>query len=371
MAVTLSATEEAPSAGPPPERPAATSGAARRKRRLLGLSLLIVLLMVSVVASLAIGSRSLAPSLVWDGLWHSYTTGANPPDPDLNQAAIIVQTLRVPRTLLALIAGAALAVAGALIQGHTRNPVADPGFLGLTQGAAFAVVCATFVGGLTDPIQYVWFAFAGTAVTAILVFGIASVGRGVASPLTLVLAGMGVAMFLSSMTSAIALSDNASLDTLRFWNAGAVVGRNFDFVGWLTVVVPIGIGLVLALANGPAVNLLNMGDDVAKGLGLNINLARTVGIIAVTLLVGAATAACGSISFLGLMVPHIVRYFTGPDYRWLLPYSALMGAWLLLAADIVGRVVARPGELEVGIVVALFGAPFFVALVWWRKAVKV
>ncbi|WP_207799560.1 FecCD family ABC transporter permease [Tsukamurella pulmonis] len=369
--MTLSATEEAPAGGTPPARSTATSGAARRKRRLFGLVLLLVLLVVTVIASLAIGSRSLAPSLVWDGLWHEYTTGPNPADPELNQAAIIVQTLRVPRTLLALIAGAALALAGALIQGHTRNPVADPGFLGLTQGAAFAVVCATFLGGLTAPIQYVWFAFLGTALTALLVFGLSSIGRGVGSPLTLVLAGMGVAMFLSSMTSAIALSDNASLDTLRFWNAGAVAGRSFDIWGWGTVVIPILIGAILALANGPAVNLLNMGDDVAKGLGLNINLARTVGIVSITLLVGAATAACGSISFLGLMVPHIVRYFTGPDYRWLLPYSALMGGWLLLAADIVGRVVARPGELEVGIVVALFGAPFFVALVWWRKAVKV
>lgn len=367
--MTLSATEEAPTRGTPPARPETTSGAARRKRRLFGLILLLVLLVVTVIASLAIGSRGLAPSLVWDGLWHRYTTGPNPADPELNQAAIIIQTLRVPRTLLALIAGAALALAGALIQGHTRNPVADPGFLGLTQGAAFAVVCATFIGGLTQPIQYVWFAFLGTAVTAILVFGLSSLGRGVGSPLTLVLAGMGVAMFLSSMTSAIALSDNASLDTLRFWNAGAVVGRGYDVI--LVVVPFIAVGLFLALANGPAVNLLNMGDDVAKGLGLNIGLARTVGIAAVTLLVGGATAACGSISFLGLMVPHIVRYFTGPDYRWLLPYSALMGAWLLLAADIVGRVVARPGELEVGIVVALFGAPFFVALVWWRKAVKV
>lgn len=367
--MTVISTEKAPSGGTPPAGPVASSGASRRKRRLFGLALLLVLLAVTVVASLAIGSRSLAPSDVWAGLLHRYTTGPNPADAKLNEAAIIIQTLRVPRTLLALIAGAALALAGALIQGHTRNPVADPGFLGLTQGAAFAVVCATFLGGLTQPVQYVWFAFLGTAITAIVVFGLSSVGRGVGSPLTLVLAGMGVAMFLSAMTSAVALSDTASLDTLRFWNAGAVVGRGYDVIG---VVAPfIALGAILALANGPAVNLLNMGDDVAKGLGLNINLARTVGIASVTLLVGAATAACGSISFLGLMVPHIVRYFTGPDYRWLLPYSALMGAWMLLAADIVGRVVARPGELEVGIVVAIVGAPFFVGLVWWRKAVKV
>ena len=156
----------------------------------------------------------------------------------------------------------------------------------------------------------------------------------------------------------------ASLDTLRFWNAGAVAGRSFDIWGWGTVVIPILIGAILALANGPAVNLLNMGDDVAKGLGLNIGLARTVGIASVTLLVGGATAACGSISFLGLMVPHIVRYFTGPDYRWLLPYSALMGAWLLLAADIAVRIVAPARDLKIGVLTALIGAPFFLWLVF-------
>ncbi|ADG80336.1 Transport system permease protein OS=Tsukamurella paurometabola (strain ATCC 8368 / DSM / CCUG 35730 / CIP 100753 / JCM 10117 / KCTC 9821 / NBRC 16120 /NCIMB 702349 / NCTC 13040) OX=521096 GN=Tpau_3758 PE=3 SV=1 [Tsukamurella paurometabola] len=364
MTVDLSTTRDEPSAPAPP-----SAGAARRRKRLLGLLLLAILLVVTVVASLAIGSRDLAPSAVWDGLLYRYTTGPNPGDPQLNEAAIIVQTLRVPRTILALLAGAALALAGALLQGHTRNPIADPGILGITQGAAFAVVCAIFLGGLTQPLQYVWFAFLGAAVAAFVVFGLSSLGGGAASPLTLVLAGTGVGLFLSSMTSAIALSDNASLDALRFWNAGAVVGRGYDVIGAVTPFLV--IGALLALANGPAVNLLNLGDDVARGLGLNVNLSRTVGVIAVTLLAGGATAACGSIAFLGLMVPHITRYFTGPDYRWLLPYSALLGAWLLLAADIVGRVVARPGELEVGIVVAMVGAPFFVALVWWRKAVKV
>lgn len=368
--MTVISTEEATEGGgTPPPVAQSSAGASRRNRRLLGLLLLFVLLVLSVIGSLAIGSRSLAPSMVWDGLFHRYTTGPSPENPQLNEAAIIIQTLRVPRTILALLAGAALAIAGALIQGHTRNPIADPGILGITSGAAFAVVCATFIGGLTAPVQYVWFAFLGAAVAAIVVFGLSSLGRGVTSPLTLVLAGTGVSVFLSSMTSAIALSDNASLDTLRFWNAGAVVGRGYDVI--LTVLPFIVIGLVIALANGPAVNLLNMGDDVAKGLGLNIGFARTLGIFAVTILVGAATAACGSIAFLGLMVPHIARYFTGPDYRWLLPFSALLGSWLLLTADIIGRVVARPGELEVGIVVAMVGAPFFVGLVWWRKAVKV
>lgn len=352
------------------DKPLPQAAAVRRTRvrRLAGLALLLVALVVAIFASLAIGSNPLPLSLVWEALGHRYTTTGVPADPALNEAAIIVQTLRGPRTILAVVVGAALAMAGALMQGHTRNPIADPGLLGITQGAAFAVVAAIFLGGLTEPIQYVWFAFAGAAIASVVVFGLSSIGSGNASPLTLVLAGSGVAFFLSAMTSAIALSDEQSLDALRFWNAGAVVGRGYDVIA---VTAPfLLVGMLLALANAPAVNLLNLGDDVAKGLGLNIGLARGMGVLAVTLLAGAGTAACGSIAFLGLMTPHIARFFTGPDHRWLIPYSALLGSLILVVADILGRVVARPGELEVGIVVALIGAPFFVGLVWWRKAAQ-
>lgn len=329
---------------------------------------LVSALAVTVIASLAIGSRAISPGTVWDAVFYRYSTGPGVANRDLNEAAIIVQTLRVPRTLLAVLVGASLAVAGALMQGHTRNPIADPGLLGITQGAAFAVVVTVYLGRLDHPLQYVWFAFLGAAIAAVVVFGLSSVGSGVASPLTLVLAGTGVSIFLSAMTSAVALSDQQTLDALRFWNAGAVSGRGYDVI--VATAPFLILGLLLAFANGPAINLLNLGDDVAKGLGLNVGLARGFGIVAVTLLAGAGTAACGSIAFLGLMAPHVARFITGPDHRWLLPYSALIGAVLLLTADIIGRVVARPGELEVGIVLALVGAPFFVVLVWWRKAAK-
>ncbi|MGO3326875.1 FecCD family ABC transporter permease [Gordonia sp. (in: high G+C Gram-positive bacteria)] len=343
-------------------------GISVHRKRMIGLLALLAGLVVMAVASLLIGSNPISPSLVWQGLWHSYIGDGIAENAQLNEAAIIVQTERIPRTLLALIVGAALGVAGGLMQGHTRNPIADPGLLGITQGAALAVVVAIFVGGITSPLQYIWFAFAGAAVASVVVFGLSSIGGAAASPLTLVLAGTGVSFFLSAMTSAVALSDQQSLEALRFWNAGAVAGRGYDVIG---VAVPfIVLGLVLAFANAPAVNLLNLGDDVARGLGQNVAAARSVGLLSVTLLAGAGTAACGSIAFLGLVVPHLARYLTGPDHRWLLPYSGVAGGLVLLVADIVGRVVARPGELEAGIVVALVGAPCFVALVWWRRAVR-
>jgi iron complex transport system permease protein len=219
--------------------------------------------------------------------------------------------------------------------------------------------------GLANPYQYMWFAFLGAAAAGVVVFGLASIGQGAGNPLTLALAGQGIAVFLAAMTTAIALTDQTSLNALRFWNAGGVAGVGFDVI-W-PVVVFIGAGLVLAATTLPAINLLNLGDDVARAMGVNIARNRTVGIVAITVLAGAATAACGPIAFLGLMVAHVARYVTGPDYRWLVPFAGLLGAVILLACDILGRVVTRPGELPAGVVVALAGAPFFAALVWRGK----
>jgi iron complex transport system permease protein len=331
-----------------------------RRRRLLGLALLVVLLVVVAAASLAVGTRALSPAEVWHGLF-----GDPGSDQRLTEITLIVQTLRVPRTVLAIVAGIALGVAGALIQGHTRNPIADTGLLGVNAGASFAVVLAVSLFGFTNPIQYVWFAFLGAAIAGVVVFGLASIGRGTGNPLTLALAGQGVTVFLAAMTTAVALGDKASLDALRFWNAGSVQGVGFDVIGVTGVFVV--LGLILALFNLPTINLLNLGDDVARGLGVNIALGRTIGIVAITLLAGAATAACGPIAFLGLMVAHVARFLTGPDYRWLVPYSGLLGAFVLAFCDIVGRLVVRPGELQAGLVVALVGAPFFAVLVWLGK----
>nr|WP_258873049.1 iron ABC transporter permease [Streptomyces sp. M7] len=331
-----------------------------RGRRVGGLAVLGAVLVTAAAVSLAVGARALSAAEVWHGLFAA-------PDPDqrLTEIRLIVRTVRVPRTVLAIVAGVALGVGGALIQGHTRNPIADTGLLGVNAGASFAVVTVTAVFGLSGPFQYLWFAFLGAALAGVVVFGLASLGRGAGHPLTLALAGQGVAVFLAAMTTAVALSDQKSLNALRFWNAGSVAGVGFDVIGPVSAFVA--AGLLLAFVTLPAVNLLNLGEDVARGLGVNVALSRTLGIAAITLLAGAATAACGPIAFLGLMVAHLARSLTGPDYRWLVPYAGLLGAIVLLLCDIAGRLVVRPGELDAGVLVALAGAPFFAALVWLGK----
>ncbi|MGW7090858.1 FecCD family ABC transporter permease [Streptomyces sp. NPDC054874] len=342
------------------ERPVPGETTDTRRRRVVGLGVLTAALVIAAAVSLAVGARALSPTEVWHGLF------ADPePDQKLTEIRLIVQTVRVPRTVLAIVAGLALGVGGALIQGYTRNPIADTGLLGVNAGASFAVVSAIALFGFTDPFQYVWFAFVGAGIAGVVVFGLASIGRGAGNPLTLALAGQGVTVFLAAMTTAVALSDQKSLNALRFWNAGSVAGVGFDVIWPVTGFIA--VGLVLALITLPALNLLNLGDDVARGLGVNIAVSRTISIVAITLLAGAATAASGPIAFLGLMVAHVARYLTGPDYRWLVPYAGLLGAGVLLVCDIVGRLVVRPGELESGVVVALLGAPFFALLVWRGK----
>ncbi|MFE1592398.1 FecCD family ABC transporter permease [Nocardia sp. NPDC058705] len=340
-----------------------------RRRRLTGLLLLVVLLTVAVVASIAIGTRSLAPTTVFDALMHGLGCDGGPfRCPARSTAEEIVRELRLPRTALALVAGMALGVAGALIQGYTRNPLADAGLLGLNAGAGFLAALSIFLFGFTAPAQYIWFAFAGSAVAGVIVFGVSSIGGGKASPLSLVLAGAAVTAFLQAMTNAVITLDNAALDTYRFWVVGTVNGRE---AGVFWQVLPfLVVGLAMAIAAAPGLNLLSLGDDVARGLGVDVGRARAFGLVAVVLLSGAATAAVGPIAFLGLVVPHIARVITGPDNRWLIPYSALLGGLLLLVADVAGRVVARPGELQVGVMLAAVGAPFFIALVRRKKLVS-
>ncbi|MEW2393851.1 iron ABC transporter permease [Streptomyces venezuelae] len=342
------------------ERPVPRGATESRRRRVVGLGILAAVLVIAAAVSLAVGARALTPAEVWHGLFAGPES-----DQRLTEIRLIVQTVRVPRTVLAVVAGIALGVGGALIQGYTRNPIADTGLLGVNAGASFAVVTVVALFGFSNPFQYVWFGFLGAAVSGVVVFGLASIGRGAGNPLTLALAGQGITVFLAAMTTAVSLSDTQSLNALRFWNAGSVAGVDFDVIWPVTAFIA--VGLVLALTTLPALNLLNLGEDVARGLGVNIAVSRTVGILAITLLAGAATAACGPIAFLGLMVAHVARYLTGPDYRWLVPYAGLLGAVVLLVCDIVGRLVVRPGELEAGVVVALLGAPFFAVLVWRGK----
>ncbi|MDH6281069.1 iron chelate uptake ABC transporter family permease subunit [Prescottella agglutinans] len=326
-----------------------------RRRRLLGLAALTALLVLVLFASIAVGARPLS----FDEIFHALFQATS------SETDIIVRSLRIPRTLLGLVVGIALGVAGALIQGHTRNPLADAGLLGLNAGAAFLVVLAIYALGLTAPSQYLWFAFAGSALASITVFGLSSIGNGKASPLSLALAGAAVAFFLQAMTNAVVLLDQTSLDGYRFWVVGSVAGRGYDIL-WQVLPFLI-VGLLIALASTPSLNVISLGEDVARSLGTNVAVSRTVGIVAITLLTGAATAACGPIAFIGLVVPHVARAITGPDYRWLVPYAGLLGGLMLVTADVIGRVVVRPGELQVGIVLAVFGAPFFIALVRRRK----
>ncbi|MEU8901202.1 iron chelate uptake ABC transporter family permease subunit [Nocardia sp. NPDC048505] len=340
-----------------------------RRRRLIGLLLGAALLVLAVLASMAIGTRALAPGTVFGALDHALGCAGGPfRCPAESTAEEIVRELRLPRTALALICGLALGITGALIQGYTRNPLSDAGLLGLNSGAAFLAALSIFLFGLTAPEHYIWFAFAGALLAGLVVFGASSVGGGKASPLSLVLAGAAVAAFLQAMTNAVVLMDATALDTYRFWVVGDVAGRDAE-VFW-QVLPFLAVGLLLALAAGPGLNLLSLGDDVARGLGVHIGRSRALGLAAIVLLCGAATAAVGPIVFLGLIVPHLARVITGPDYRWLIPYSGLFGALLLLLADIAGRVVNRPGELQVGVMLAAIGAPFFIAYVRRRKLVS-
>lgn len=322
-------------------------------RRLVVLAALLAALVVLCLVSLAIGSAYLAPDVVWHAL--RYGGGSD--------AATIVRGVRLPRTGLGAVVGLALGAAGAVMQGHTRNPLADPGLFGVTAGATLAVVLAMFVLGLRDPAGQVWYAIGGAALATALVLGVA--GHGAGNPVPLALAGVAVSALLATVTSFIVLSDEPTLDTYRRWVVGSLAGRGLDVT--VRVAPFVAVGLVLAVLNARAMDLLGMGTDVARGLGQRVLLARLTGLAAVTLLTAAATAAAGPIGFLGLMVPHLARRLVGIGYRWVVPCSALIGGCLLLAADTAGRLV--PGELQVGVTVALLGAPVFVLVVRHRRVV--
>ncbi|GAA2106787.1 FecCD family ABC transporter permease [Actinomadura alba] len=332
-------------------------GALRRHRLLILLGLALLTMGVTV-ASISIGAMRIPLPGVWSALVHP--TGTEQDD--------VVRSLRLPRTAFGLLAGTALGMAGALVQGHTRNPLADPGLLGVTQGAAFAMVLSIFTLGVTDLRVYIWFGFAGALVASVAVFTLGSVGGGGATPITLALAGAAVSTLLHGLISGLVLLDQQALNVYRFWQAGAIAGRDARL---LPQVLPfVLLGLFLALANAPGLNVLSLGEDVARSLGRRVGPTRALGIASITLLTGSAVAVCGALAFVGLIVPHVARALSGPDHRWLLPYSGLLGAILLLGADIAGRIVARPGELEVGIMLALIGGPFFIALVRRRKPVR-
>lgn len=328
-----------------------------RTRRLAGGLLLLTLLLVAVLlASMGVGARAIPPADVWAAI-----TAFNPDE----TAHRIILDLRLPRTLVGLLVGAALGLAGAILQGATRNPLADPGILGIEAGATLFVVIGISVFGITTIGGYVWLAFLGAGAATVLVYTIAALGREGATPVKLALAGAAVTAAFASVTSAVLLTSVETLDQVRFWQVGALTGRTTEI---LLGVLPFFIGgIVLALGTARILDGLALGDDVARGLGQRVALSRGIAGLAAVILAGAATAAAGPIGFVGLTVPHIARAITGPSYRWILPYSLVIAPIFLLGADIIGRVATPPGELQVGIVTAAIGAPFFIALVRRRR----
>ncbi len=329
-----------------------------RRGTVRGLVVLTALVVLAGLLSLAVGSRTIPLGTVVDVLLH----------PNDSDASTIVHDLRIPRTILAIAVGLALGVAGALMQGHTRNPLADPGLLGVEAGASFAVVLGIYAFGVTELTGYAWFALVGAGLASVAVFAIGST-RGGPDPVSLVLAGTAVSALLFALTQAILLRDVDTLDDYRFWAVGSVAGRDMD-VFW-EVLPFLVVGVLLAAISAAKLNLIQLGDDVAISLGLHPMRHKVVGVLAVMMLTGAATAACGPVAFVGLVVPHVARFFAGVDYRWVIPYSALIGGIFLVVADVIGRVVVRPAELQVGIVMALVGGPVFIVLVRRSRMVRI
>jgi iron complex transport system permease protein len=335
-----------------PPAPAPATAPARRRRSARALWLLVVVgaLVAIMAASVAIGSRAVGWSDVLAALGGSSDTVA--------EAAV---SKRIPRTVLAVVVGAALGLSGAVMQGVTRNPLADPGVLGINMGASLAVVAGLAWFGLFSATSIVWTAVAGAAVAAVFVHTVGSLGRGGATPLKLALAGAATSAALTSFITAIALPRGDIAESVQSWEVGGVGGATFG--GIATVAPFLVVGTVVSLLSARALDSLALGDDLAAGLGERVALVRGVAALGSVLLCGAATAVAGPIGFVGLVVPHLCRLLVGVDHRWLLPFSALTGACLLTAADVVGRVVARPAELDVGILTALIGAPVFIAIV--------
>jgi iron complex transport system permease protein len=336
----------------------ATRGDVGRRRpvsvRLLVLAGLVVAVVLVSIASVTFG--------VLDVGWQDLVAGIAGGQDTTAQAAVVK---RMPRTVLALLVGGALGVSGAVMQGVTRNPLADPEILGVNSGASLAVVIGIAFLGLSTNAGYIWFAMVGAAVSAVFVYTVGSLGRGGATPLKLALAGAATSVALSSMVSAILLPRVQDMEAFRFWQVGGVGGGTWDKIA---LILPfLGVGMLISWASARALNSLALGDDMAAGLGENVMRARLLAALGGVILCATATAIAGPIGFVGLVVPHVVRLLAGVDHRWLIPMSALGGAVLLTAADVVGRLVGGTEEIQVGIITAIVGAPVFIWIVRRQK----
>ncbi|GAA2992499.1 iron complex transport system permease protein [Microbacterium terrae] len=324
------------------------------RRRVAVLIFGLIAVVCSIVISLSFGSRGVSVEQVVEGIG-AWFTGQTPTD----IGALAVQS-RIPRTVLALLAGAALALSGALMQAITRNPLADPGILGVNTGAALAVVIGIAFLGVSSALGYLGLALVGAFITAFFVYFVGSVGAGGTTPIKLALAGAATTAALSSLVAAILLPRQAVMDEFRYWQIGNVGRADWET---MAVIVPVlVIGTIVALLCATGLNGLALGDDVATGLGVHVGRIRVIAAIAGVTLCAAVTSIAGPIGFVGLMVPHAVRQVAGPDQRWLLPLSAIGGAVLLTLADTIGRVLGSPGEVEAGIITAFLGAPVLIAI---------
>ena len=321
-----------------------TSRRSGRRRTLPAVVLLLAALAGVSVASVLLGSRWIPVDTVFDTSSELHGIAA----------------ARLDRTLLGLAVGAALGLVGALMQGLTRNPLADPGILGINAGASFAMVLALSVFGISDLHGYLWFAFAGAAMAMVLVHAVAALGRDGATPMKIAIAGAALTAAVTSWTSGVLITDRQTMEAFRYWQVGTIGGRGEVLLTGLPFLVA---GVVLGLACARSLNALALGEDLARGLGRRVALDRVVIGVAVVLLAGGATALAGPVAFVGLIVPHAVRAVVGPDYRRVLPLSLGYGAVLVVAADVVGRLVLPPSEVQVGIMTAVIGVPVFIALV--------
>ena len=317
----------------------------------------LVALAVACVLSLLVGARTVPLDAAWQA-----ALAFDPADADH-----VVLASRLQRTLAGLAVGVALALAGAGLQGMTRNPLADPGILGLNSGAAAAVATGVYLFSFSSVTQFMAAGFVGAALAAALVYALAAASRTGATPITLAIAGAAVTAGLGSLVHALVILDQGALDRMRLWQVGTLGARD---LGDLAAVAPaLLIGAVIVLGAARALNALALGDDAAAGLGVHVGRTRVVLGVGIVLLVGAAVSLAGPVGFLGLVVPHAVRLLVGSDHRRLLPLTALLGPVVLLLADVVGRVIAPPAEVQVGVMTALLGVPVFLVLIRTRKRV--
>jgi iron complex transport system permease protein len=316
----------------------------------IGFFLSVTILLIVLIYSITLGTKDIPLSTILE----SFTTL------DRSFDHLVVQTVRVPRSLIALFVGAALAVSGALMQGLTCNPLAETGILGIEAGGALAVVVTLFIFGNSSLTVYGGVAFLGAAIAALLVYCLGTLGPGGATPLNLTIAGAAMSAFISSITTAILIVSQQTYEEIRFWLAGSLAGRDFSL--FLQVLPFFCIGLLLAFSLGKHITTISLGEDIAKGLGQQTIWVKLLSATSIVLLAGSSVAIAGPIGFVGLVVPHAVRFFIKTDYRWILPYSAVVGAILLIVSDIAARRLLQSQELPVGIMTAIVGAPFFIYL---------